>query len=446
MPTSIFEGCGYGCGWTAGLVATICFGTFGVPLKCSVANDAHPLVLQSYKTLVCFLTCWFVLLMGEEFTWTPWGIVSGMFWVPGAACGVYGIRHAGLAVAVGTWSSIVVISSFVWGIVIFEERVKNLAHTTLAFLLLMAGLVGMSIYSQPEPATLSLKGNLVNAESFVSDSDSEDEKLLHGKTKRKDTGSPTSTRNLFDLQSTFKRKDAGSPASMQPLFDPESPFKRKDAGSINSMRNLFEVESLCIDKPRLDAKDGYEKDNVVFFGGRLSLTRRQLGILGAAINGAWGGLNLIPMHIASNQGFKGASYLISYATGSMIVNVVIWIIIFLNTLYQKRGSIDDAIESFPKFHIKTLWLPGLLSGCLYSVGNLSAILSVTHLGQGIGMSMCQGQLLVSGLWGIFYYGEIKGGNIIMKWFISALVAVAGILWLSQQHESPTHRRLMALVE
>lgn len=46
MPVSIFEGCGDRCGWMAGLVATICFGTFGVPLKSSVTADADPLVLQ----------------------------------------------------------------------------------------------------------------------------------------------------------------------------------------------------------------------------------------------------------------------------------------------------------------------------------------------------------------------------------------------------------------
>ncbi len=46
MPVSIFEGCGDGCGWTAGLLAGICFGTFGVPLKSPVTAEADPLVLQ----------------------------------------------------------------------------------------------------------------------------------------------------------------------------------------------------------------------------------------------------------------------------------------------------------------------------------------------------------------------------------------------------------------
>jgi hypothetical protein len=67
-------------------------------------------VMQSYKTIVCFVTAWpVVFFLGETIQFAPWGIVSGLFWVP---------RNAGLAVAgVGTWSSIIVVSSFIFGIV-----------------------------------------------------------------------------------------------------------------------------------------------------------------------------------------------------------------------------------------------------------------------------------------------------------------------------------------
>lgn len=342
-----------------------------------------------------------------SFTYSTQRITQkGMFWVPGAACGIYGIRHAGLAMAVGTWASIVVISSFIWGIVIFQEKVKNLLHTSVAFLLLMTGLIGMSRYAKPESTVLS-KARILDDLSEESDSDSMEEGKTGINKKRKVVGPMTS--NISD-QKSFE-------------IEPLTPNRSAD------------IQDEMI-------KDGSEKDHIVFFGGRIALTRRQLGVLGAAVNGGWGGLNLIPMHIASKQGFKGASYLISYATGSMIVNVVMWVVYFLYTLYQKRGSMPDAMAAFPKFHFKVLWLPGLLSGCLYSIANFAAILSVTYLGQGVGMSMCQGQLLVSGLWGIFYYGEIKGRTVIIKWFLSALVAVAGILLLSHEHESSVHRRLM----
>lgn len=73
------------CGWMAAFCSMIAFGTFGVPIKSKASKsvDVDPLVFQSYKTAMCFLTSWIVLAMGEEFSFTPWGIVSGIFWVPG---------------------------------------------------------------------------------------------------------------------------------------------------------------------------------------------------------------------------------------------------------------------------------------------------------------------------------------------------------------------------
>ena len=54
-------------GWLAAVVATLGFGSFAVPIKSEAADsvDVDPLVMQSYKSGMCFLTSWLVLLMGE---------------------------------------------------------------------------------------------------------------------------------------------------------------------------------------------------------------------------------------------------------------------------------------------------------------------------------------------------------------------------------------------
>ena len=110
---SLLSGCTEACGWFAALVAVFSWGSFGVPIKSNVNVDVNFFVMQSYKTIVCFVTSWLVVFLGEPVRFTPWGIVSGLFWVPGAACGIYAIRNAGIAVAVGTWSSIQVSNSIV---------------------------------------------------------------------------------------------------------------------------------------------------------------------------------------------------------------------------------------------------------------------------------------------------------------------------------------------
>lgn len=59
------------CGWVAAVVSMFAFGTFGVPVKSNAAKsvDVDPLVFQTYKTTMCFITSWLVLLCGTLF-WT----------------------------------------------------------------------------------------------------------------------------------------------------------------------------------------------------------------------------------------------------------------------------------------------------------------------------------------------------------------------------------------
>ena len=63
----------------------------------------------------------------------------------------------------------------------------------------------------------------------------------------------------------------------------------------------------------------------------------------------------------------------------------------------------------------------------------------------------------SGLWGIFWYKEVRGSSTIAGWFASAAVTVLGILWLSHERigstsadededSSSPHRLLLQNVE
>jgi hypothetical protein len=85
------------------------------------------------------------------------GYCFRIFWVPGAACGIYGIRNAGVAVAVrvGTWSHIQVVTSCIFGIIIFKEQVNDANQTIIPIVILTIGLIGMSRYSHSSVTTSS---------------------------------------------------------------------------------------------------------------------------------------------------------------------------------------------------------------------------------------------------------------------------------------------------
>lgn len=138
-------------------------------------------------------------------------------------------------------------------------------------------------------------------------------------------------------------------------------------------------------------------------------------------------------HNQRAKGFYGAGYLISYSVGSMIVTIVLWAVRYSYHLYQLR-DFTKAYNALPSFHFRELVGPGSLAGFLYSLGNFCSIITVTALGQGVGFSFVQTSMLFSGLWGIFYFGEVKGTERIFKWMISSFVTLLGILTLSYEHQ------------
>ena len=108
-------------------------------------------------------------------------------------------------------------------------------------------------------------------------------------------------------------------------------------------------------------------------------------------------------------------------------------------LYLLDGNHLDAYYSLPSFRIREMWLVGVLAGGLYSLGNFCSIIAVTALGQGVGYSFTQTSMLISGLWGIFFFREVQGVGRIAKWIVSSIITIFGILWLSYEHVgAPVH--------
>lgn len=374
---NVVDQCGEGCGWAAALIAALAYGSFGVFVRNTKHIDVHPLVLQSYKTFVFFLTSWFVTLSpGVGTSFTKWGLLSGLLWVVGGTGGVYGIRAAGMAVAVGTWASIMIIVNFVFGILIFQEPVYDLLGTAASFLLLIVGLVGMSKYAAPP------------------------------KNQSKASPSAASTAATVD-----DKIEALSDAPLEDSFMDNQTMM--DDGAVQSD----------------DDSDDASTYFVLF--GICPLTKWQCGVLGAVANGVFTGSSLIPLHYAKDEGYGGANYVISMASGSFVSNVLLWIcLLAYNAIVHKAHTVWEALETMPSWHFRQLWRPGFSAGILLSVAMFGSIIAVTYLGQGVGNSLVQTKILIGGLWGIFYHKEIRGTRTIAMWFVSAGIAVVAIIWLS----------------
>lgn len=401
---SATSSCGNGCGLVAALVGVLGFGSFGAPLKCQAINlvDADPYVLQTYKSLLCFLTCWTVLLFGAEFEFTPLGILSGVLWVTGGFCGIFGIRNAGLAISVGTWSSITVLISFAWGIFVFDEEVQSVTYTSIGVLMMIIGFLGMTMISI---SSKEIQKDLPPAsESFLNHS----EGVL-----------PVGIGH--ELTERLLEPDC----AMSPETGRESPNQRiTDEEILPFSESLSEVVANDVNK-------SVNRNSVELLGTKFD--RKVLGLFGAATDGILGGSNLIPMKFSPSID-RGLDYVISFAIGAIIATLAGWLMRYSFGVYREK-SLKIALQKLPSMHLDKILIPGSVSGILWSIGNIGQIVSVTVLGESIGMSIVQSSMIVSGIIGIVWFKEIEGSRNITFWGLSAVFTFFGIIFLSNEHKS-----------
>lgn len=356
MTVSIFDNCSDSCGWVAAIIAAIAYGCFGVPIKETVHIDVHPLILQSYKTGTMFLCSWFVLAMGIDVSFTPWGILSGFLWVLGGTGGIYAIRMAGMAVSVGTWASVMICVNFVWGILIFQEPVASIYGTFGAFCLLACGLIGMSYNAAPAtPQTPTERSQLIQCTSSI--------RTERTKVEKASTSGVAQKRKKAHKH----RLETADTADRLCNEECHQSFVR------NNSYDSFQDDSFADDlqdeatKPFQNHLEMSGQSNrVTLFS--VNMTRHQAGICGAVFNGLMAGSSLLPLHFARKHGFGGARYMISYATGAMISNFVIWCcFIWMKWMEVSAANLPGSVAlqtyaSLPSWHFRKLLLPGVTAG------------------------------------------------------------------------------------
>lgn len=348
--TPLLDGCSDSCGWTAAVIAALAYGTYGVPIKATkhMIPDLNPLVFQSYKTCVMLVMAPPVVLLlgGLPLRFSPWGILSGLLWVLGGTGGVVAVRWAGMAVAVGTWASVMIGVNFVWGILIFDEPFASMTSTVAAFGLLTVGLVGMSHFGAPEhhphqstppTTTTAVTATPLSSSSFIRN---------------------TATNNDIEgVETTLVTEHT----SLIPSEDASTLVKTSD--SAPSTSDSFAATTTVLDDEPICIGNGF-----------LTLTKRSAGVLAAVFNGLMSGSSLIPMHYAALQhNIGGAHYMISYAGGAAIANLALWALYFVALVghcYGRekkqalswRDAIQRAKHTMPICHFSKLWFPGCAAG------------------------------------------------------------------------------------
>lgn len=92
----------------------------------------------------------------------------------------------------------------------------------------------------------------------------------------------------------------------------------------------------------------------------------------------------------------GLGYAISFGIGQFIVLILLWLLRYLYNVHRCNGDFEKGFQALPSLHLKEMWLAGVLCGSLWEIANIGSLVSVQFLGEGVGYSVVQAALLVSG--------------------------------------------------
>ena len=339
-------------------------------------------------------------------------------------------------------SSLIVLVSFVWGIFIFKEPIHSQFGACIAILCMILGLFGMSYFSAPttsitssssvgHTATGSMNSVVYEEVGTIMDDDEVDETIgehdenietrLPYSDDRRERDVEKSTQPVIHRSTTY-HNESDDDEQIQTNNDTQIGTSADGVNLPTSQQHRHEI-----------ILHDHELITHVHVGGQYKISKRYLGMASAAFCGLYGGSIMAPMKF-STADTKGTHFLLSFAIGAMIVNVALWIIRYLYGVVHYQ-SWTDAYTQLPSFHLRKMWLAGGTSGILWSIGNFFSLISVFYLGEGVGYPLVQTSILISGLWGLFYFKEIQGADRITKWLLSSVMTVCGILLLSFEHHA-----------
>jgi len=340
-------------GYLAVAASALAWGSFGVFTKTAAIREAKvdPMVIQCYMSVAIFLVSWLVAAIpGVGVSFTYWGVIGAAIWTPASCASIFGIKYLGLGVSQGSWSGIIMVTSFVWGVAYFSYPVEHIALTILALVLLLLGSSGLAITGAGILRRLGL-----------------------------------------------------------PEYIPADDEKHSSCNNVSINK---EEESLLGNNNNTSNTEPTPTTPTV------TVFQRIIGVICVLIVGLFAGSVMVPFNLfqkTNSSVTHSIKYLISYGIGVLGVTPLLVIPYFV----IKR--------EMPNFHLNkpSIIIFGLLTGVTWSIGNFASYYATDYLGLSIGYPLTQMALLVAGLWGLFWYREIKGWFSITQFFSFAIIVLAG---------------------
>lgn len=127
-------------GFLAALAAAVAWGTYFVPFKKSKSSNI--VQFQALMSMGIFLSgLLMVSLLRYQVNFNIYGIISGLIWGLANAISLSAVSNLGLSRATPILSGLVIIGSFLWGALVFNELPSGFLNGFIGIVLIVSGII-----------------------------------------------------------------------------------------------------------------------------------------------------------------------------------------------------------------------------------------------------------------------------------------------------------------
>ena len=127
-------------GFLLALGAAIAWGSYAVPFKKSKSENL--IQYQALMTVGIFISGFiFSFLAGYPINFNVYGLISGFLWAIANFISLFAFANLGLSKAAPIISSLVILSTFLWGTVVFNELPAGLVMASVGILAIITGVI-----------------------------------------------------------------------------------------------------------------------------------------------------------------------------------------------------------------------------------------------------------------------------------------------------------------
>lgn len=383
-------------------------GSYPVPIKSPRVRNAnvHPIVFQCYKSFWVMVTGFMfavpVYVSGEQLHTTWWAVLAAACWVPSGTCTIASVMLNGVSLSIVLNSASAAISSFLVFWLVLGEPLKK--HEVLGHEIVLApvwlagcvlGMVGL-VYGPQLPGHCRV---VVGSHHRATHS----EPFLDGAA---DSVVCTDVEGGADGAAGAAAGPAGAGRGAVGVADAAKPRASEHARLAHFGLGVF----------------------LAIFAGLLGAGQYAVQTIGRSIEEHKAGCahNTTACPAALRESFEPLGSW-SFMFGLGAAGVTALLLAALTAYRCVSGGRRPSLE------FEVMRLPGSLAGLLWVLGNLGGELSVQHGGNSVEVpTMTSLQLVVSGAWGIAYYGELKGRCEVAVWVGFALWTVLMVVLLAME--------------